>query len=196
MKILALFVLIHFFAYTMARAQESAAPAIAAAAAVKPADDCRDLLPQVEAEERLNEQKFQTLRQGLSGVQENYLIAFNQMTQLLFQISQSREEETRKISESRDLLKNSLQQFNDQKSEESSKSLQENYLNLTVLLYSGLSESQKTIETLKTHLGQVEAARSTYVNARNELEQLDQQKLALEARMVSLKIKCSPDKKY
>jgi hypothetical protein len=110
-------------------------------------------------------------------------------------MTEAREQETQNISAGRDQLRLALQNFNSQKSDETSIKLQESYLNLTVQLYTAMMESQKSLNTLKTEVSKVEGTRSQYTNSKSELDSLDVQKLAIEAKLVNLKIKC-PAKKY
>lgn len=204
MKVFLLFLFIHICAYSMAKAEESegsdsSSQAAAVTTASEPnakVDDCKDLLPQVESDYHELELKYRNLNQSISTSQENYLISFNQMTEILYQITLAREEEVQKMSVSRDLLKNSVQKFNQQRTEESAQKLQESYMDLTVRIYSSLVDSQKTLENLKSQLSQVETNRSQFFNSKQELESLDHQKLAIEGKLISLKIKCQPDKNY
>jgi hypothetical protein len=159
-------------------------------------DDCKDLLPQIESDYHELELKYRNLNQSISSSQENYLVSFNQMTEILYQITLAREEEAQKMSVSRDQLKSSVQKFNQQRTDESAQRLQESYLDLTVRIYSSLMDSQKTLENLKSQLSQVETNRSQFFNSKQELEGLDHQKLAIEGKLISLKIKCQPDKRY
>ncbi len=211
MKTILLLIAIHILASTVAKAETTEMPVetrveapaealeseiLPVASPKPPVDECKETLPQIENEYRELETRFHTLRQNLGSVQESYLTSFNQMTQVLFQITQAREEETALMARNRDQLRESMQKFNDLKSDETSRQLQEKYLNLTLQIYSSLSQSQKTLESMKSQLQQVEASRSNYISNRQEIDQIDHQKLALEAKMVSLKIKCNPEKKY
>lgn len=194
---------IHFLAFSVADAQEASAEApqvIKVTLGEKPSDskvdECKDVLPQLEADYQETEQKYRSLNLGSQNSQENYLLSFNEMTQVLFQMTEARELETDKISLSRDQLRESLNRFNQNKNSENSKALQDHYLDLTVRLYSAMMDSQKGLETLKGQISQVEANRGQYEKAQKELESLDHQKLALEAKLISLKIKCQPAKRY
>jgi hypothetical protein len=166
----------------------------AGATAEIPKDDCRDLLPQIESDYKEVEQKYRSLNNGTLTSQESYLVSFNQMTQVLFKMVQDREEETAKISQSRDRMRSSVEQFNQQNTAENSKNLQDDYLDLTVRLYSTLMDAQKNLETLKSQLSQIEATRGQLETTRQEMEALDHQKLAMEGRLISLKIKCQENK--
>ena len=157
-------------------------------------NECRDLLPQIENDYRDLEQRYKSLNQGALTSQESYMVSFNQMTQILFQMVKVKEEETAMLSQSRDRLRSSVDQFTLQGSAEASKNLQSDYLDLTVRLYSTLMDAQKSLETLKTQLAQVEASRGQLETNRQELEALDHQKLAIEGRLISLKIKCQDEK--
>ena len=195
MKPIVVLILIHIFAVSMVRAED--AQLIADPSAVTEAvSDCKDLLPQVESDYKELQQKYKNLNQSSLSAQDGYFTSFNQMTQVLFDVTAEREEETRKISQSRDQLRTALQNYNIDKSAESSKVLQDRYLDLTVRLYSTLMDSQKILESLKGQMSQVEATRGQFTSTRQELEALDHQKLAMEAKLISLKIKCSPDKRY
>ena len=118
------------------------------------------------------------------------------MTERLFQVVSEREQETAKLSESRNQLRNSLTQFNQQKTAESSKSIQDNYMELTIRLYSSLMDSQKILESLKTQLTGVEVNRGSMDKTRRQLELTDQQRLALEEKLINLKIRCQPLRNY
>ena len=67
----------------------------------------------LQEELRQQEAKFQDLRLLQGRQQEEYLVHFNEMTQLLMNVVQTREEESKSLSQSRDELKDSLQKFND-----------------------------------------------------------------------------------
>lgn len=190
MKVFLLILLIHAFAYSVSKAEEP--KPLKTAATI---DDCKDLLPQVESDYRELEAKYQSLRQNLPYLQENYLVSFNEMTETLFRMTEAREQETQNISAGRDQLRLALQNFNSQKSDETSAKLQESYLNLTIQLYTSMMESQKTLNSLKAEVSKVESTRSQYANSKSELDSLDEQKLAIEAKLVNLKIKC-PARKY
>jgi hypothetical protein len=194
MKIFLLFLFIHLLAYSVVKAEEVATNNAPAAPVDAPKDDCRDLLPQIESDYKEVEQKYRSLNNGTLTSQESYLVSFNQMTQVLFKMVNDREEETAKISQSRDRLKNSVEQFNLQNTAENSKNLQDDYLDLTVRLYSTLMDAQKNLETLKSQLSQIETTRGQLETTRQEMEALDHQKLAMEGRLISLKIKCQDGK--
>lgn len=159
-------------------------------------DECKDLLPQMENDHRDLEAKYKSLSEGSRIAQDSYLLSFNDMTQVLFQLTEARVEETQKITASRDQLKEALEKFNQGNSAETSKKLQDQYMDLTVRLYSATLDSQKTLDALKTQISQVESTRGQYDSIRQEMDQIDQQKLALEAKLVSLKIKCQPERRY
>jgi len=159
-------------------------------------DDCKDILPQMENDYLELEAKLKALTEGSRTAQDGYLVSFNDMTKVLFQLTEARVEETQKITASRDQLAEALKKFNETNTAQASQKLQDQYLDLTVRLYSAAMDSHKTIETLKTQISQVETTRSQYEGSRQEMDQLDQQKLALEAKLISLKIKCQPQKRY
>lgn len=159
-------------------------------------DECKDLLPQMENDHRDLEAKYKSLSEGSRIAQDSYLLSFNDMTQVLFQLTEARVEETQKITASRDQLKEALEKFNQGNSAETSKKLQDQYMDLTVRLYSATLDSQRTLDALKTQISQVESTRGQYDSIRQEMDQIDQQKLALEAKLVSLKIKCQPERRY
>ncbi len=159
-------------------------------------DDCKDVLPQIETDLSELENKYKALSQGQQFSYESYLGSFNQMTDILFQVTTSREEETVKIVESRNQLRSSLAEFNRQNTSESSKKLQDHYAELTMRLYSSLMDSQKILEKLKGQLSTVESQRGSMEMNRKDLEVTDQQRLALEEKMINLKIKCQPQKNY
>jgi hypothetical protein len=220
MKIILLLLFIHFFAYSVVKAEENVVPSavspailVDAPAAMPPTqlnvkqasssgsdsvsgaselqnNDCQNLLPQMEADYKDLEQRYRDLNHGSLTSQESYMVSFNQMTQILFQMVKTKEEETLMLSQSRDRLRQSVGLYVEQGSSEASKKLQGDYLDLTVRLYSTLMDAQKSLETLKEQLAQVESNRGQLENGRQELEALDHQKLALEGRLISLKIKC------
>lgn len=208
MKPILFFMAIHFLAYQFARAQDvpASTETVRVAAEVKSAathqvpaekvDDCKDLLPQMESDYKEIEAKYKALNEGSKNSQEGYLVSFNEMTRVLFQLTEARVEETQKIVDSRNQLSDALDKFNQGGSEETSKKLQEQYLDLTVRLYSAAMDSQAIVDTLKSQMAQVESTRGNYEHVQAELEILDHQKLALESKLVSLKIKCQPLKKY
>jgi hypothetical protein len=203
MKVFILFLVIHLLAYTVAKAQDTAdAPqalvpsAVSSAVLVeaKPEDECRVLLPQLESDYKEIELKFKAITAGVMMSQESYLIGFQQMTDILFQMVKSREEETAAISESRNRLQGSMNSLGQGDHAEASKNLQSDYLDLTVRLYSSLMDAQKSLETLKTQLSLAETSRGQLDLQKQELEALDHQKLAIEGKLISMKIKCQADK--
>jgi hypothetical protein len=204
MKVFFLFLMIHLLAYNIAKAQDIAASpqtlvpsAVSAAVLVeaKPEDECRVLLPQLETEYKELEAKFKTVTAGVATSQESYLVGFSQMTEILFQMVKSREEETAAISQSRDRLQNSMSNLSAFDSPEATKNLQGDYLDLTVRLYSSLMDAQKSLETLKTQLSLAETSRGQLDLQKQELEALDHQKLAIEGKLISLKIRCQANEK-
>jgi len=202
MKIFFLFLVIHVLAYSVSKAEEAelipSAVSPAIMVEVLPTmdsrkDDCQDVLPQVESDYRELDQKYRMLSNGAVSSQENYMTSFSQVTQILFQMVEDREQETAMISQSRDKLRGSVEKFNQQSGLEASKNLQGDYLDLTVRLYSTLMDSQKILETLKSQISQVETTRGQLEMSRQELESLDHQKLAMEGKLISLKIKCQSE---
>ncbi len=194
MKIFLLLLFIHLFAYSMVKAQDKPIETSDAEMAGRPQNDCGDLLPQLESDYRELDQRYQLLSNGSLTSQESYLQSFNQMTQILFKMVEDREQETAQISLSRDRLRSSVESFKQQNSTEASKNLQSDYLDLSVRLYSTLMDSQKILETLKTQISQVESTRGQLEASRQELESLDHQKLAMEGKLISLKIKCQSER--
>jgi hypothetical protein len=187
-----LLIVIHTLAFSISHAADIAA----VTEKLEKRDDCKDVLPQLEIDLSDLENKYKNLNQSQQSSYEAYMGSFNQMTDSLFQVTSDREQETRKISDSRDQLKNSLIQFNQQKTAETSKALQDHYLDLTVRLYSSLMDSQKILESLKNQLSTVESNRSQMENNRKDLESMDLQRLALEEKIINLKIKCQPQRNY
>lgn len=158
-------------------------------------DDCKDLLPQAEKDYQELGDKYQQIKSGQQGSYESYTGSFSEMTDVLFQLTEAKEQETAKISESRDLLKNTVTQFNQDRSTENSKHLQDQYMDLTVRLYSSVMDGQKILDTLKSQLSKVEATRSQFETSKVELEKIDHQRLALEAKLITLKIRCQSDQR-
>lgn len=174
---------------------EVAVPSLGAEPSIRhQRDDCRDLLPQLEADYREIETRNRMLSSGSMSSQEAYLQSFQQVSQVLFKMVEDREQETSLISQSRDRLRQSMEQFNQYGTTEASRSLQNDYMDLTVRLYSTLIDSQKILETLKSQISQVESTRGQLEANRQELERLDHQKLALEGKLISLKIKCQTNR--
>ena len=207
MKIVLLLLFIHLFAYSVVKAQETVVVPSAVSSAVLveanlPQDDknqiqrdeCKDLLPQLETDLREIETKSRNLSESTLSSQENYLNNFNQMTGILFQMVQAREAETAQISASRDRLRSSVEQFDLQRTSANSQNLQSQYLDLTMRLYASLMDGQKSLEILKTQLSQVESTRGLLESTRQEMEALDHQRLAIEGKLISLKIKCQTDR--
>ncbi|MGZ5280147.1 MAG: hypothetical protein ACXWC9_09405 [Pseudobdellovibrionaceae bacterium] len=196
MKIFFLFLVIHVLAYSVSKAEEAGfVPSAEPTAVEGPKDDCQDVLPQVENDYSELDQKYRSLSNGSVNSQENYMTSLSQVTQVLFQMVEDREQETAMISQSRDKLRGSVEQFNQQSTLEASKNLQSDYLDLTVRLYSTLMDSQKILETLKSQISQVETTRGQVEMSRQELESLDHQKLAMEGKLISLKIKCQSERR-
>lgn len=175
---------------------EASAPVAAEAPAEPPAepDPCRDLLPQAEKDSQELAEKYQQIKSGQQTSYEGYTGSFSEMTDVLFQLTEAKEQETARISESRDRLRDSVSNFNQERSAENSKLLQDQYMDLTVRLYSSVMDGQKILETLKSQLSKVEATRSQFENSKLELEKIDHQRLALEAKLISLKIRCHADR--
>lgn len=209
MKVIAVLIVIHLMAYSFAEAQtagETSQPDVktlpeSSKDVFEPvtnsqADACKNILPQIEAKYQEIEQKYRSLEVGTQASQESYLVSFNQMTEVLFQMTEARELETQKISQGRNALREALIRFDQNKNPENSGALQEQYLNLTMLLYASMMDSQKTLETLKSRLSQIESTRTQYLNSQKEVESLDYERLALEAKLISLKIKCQPLRHY
>jgi len=159
-----------------------------------PQDPCKDLLPQAEKDYQALAEKYQQIKSGQQNSYESYTGSFSEMTDVLFRLTEEKEQETKAISGSRDQLKVSVQKFNDNRSAENSKALQDQYMDLTVRLYSSVMDGQKILETLKSQLFKVESTRSQFENSKAELEKIDHQRLALEGKLISLKIRCQSDR--
>ncbi len=157
-------------------------------------DPCKDLLPQAEKDYQALAEKYQQIKSGQQNSYESYTGSFSEMTDVLFRLTEEKEQETKAISGSRDQLKVSVQNFNDNRSAENSKALQDQYMDLTVRLYSSVMDGQKILETLKSQLFKVESTRSQFENSKAELEKIDHQRLALEGKLISLKIRCQSDR--
>ncbi|MEZ0391256.1 MAG: hypothetical protein ACAH59_03510 [Pseudobdellovibrionaceae bacterium] len=189
-----IFIAIHFLAFQFARGQDLS-PAIQVSSPEKK-DDCKDLLPQMENEHLELQAKYKSLKDGSLSAHDGYLVSFNEMTKVLFQLTQAKVEETQKITTSRDQLSEALRQYQSQANPETSKKVQDQYLDLTVRLYTAAVDAQKTVENLKAQISQVEATRGQYQSSQTEIDQIDQQLLATEAKLVSLKIKCQTNRRY
>jgi hypothetical protein len=159
-------------------------------AASSPVDECKETLPQLEEQYSQVTMDIRNLNQNLNDSHDDYAQSFQTMTQALVELSHKKEDELQKIVESRVALEDAVQKFNQDKNKETSKALQDSYLNLTVRIYSQAMESQPTIETLKTQIGQVESARGRYEGTQKSQADLDAKKLELEGKMASLKIRC------
>lgn len=156
-------------------------------------DLCMDTLPQVESSYRSLEQKYQQIELLQRQSYENYTGSFSKMTDVLFELTDQKEQETKKILESRDLLKNAVEIFNENRSSDNTQKLQKQYMDLTMHLYTAVNDGQKILETLKNQLGNVEANRNEYEKSKMAFEQVDQERLALEGKYISLKIRCQAD---
>lgn len=157
-------------------------------------DPCKDLLPQAEADYQALSEKYRQIKSGQQSSYESYTGSFSEMTDVLFRLTEEKEQETLAISGSRDQLKTSVQKFNENRSAENSKALQDNYMDLTVRLYSSVMDGQKILATLKSQLSKVEATRSQFETSKTDLEKIDYQRLALEGKLISLKIRCQSDR--
>ena len=157
-------------------------------------DACKDLLPQAEQDYQALSEKYQQIKSSQLDSYDGYTGSFGDMTAVLFQLTDEKEQETKRISDSRDQLKNSVERFNQNRSSENTKILQDQYMDLTVRLYSSVMDGQKILDTLKSQLSKVEANRSQFENAKLELEKIDHQRLALEAKLITLKIRCQSDR--
>lgn len=156
----------------------------------RPVDECRDLMPQLDSDYQDLINKIRDSRLSQQTSYDNYLSSFNKMTEVLFEMTSAKEEETKKISDSRDQLKDALVKYGQDKGAESSKALQDTYLNLTVRLYSAMMDSQKGLDSLKGELAQVESTRGQFEVTKQDMDSLDQQKLILEQKLINLKIRC------
>lgn len=156
----------------------------------KAVEGCQAELAKADSDYQETINKIRDIKLSQQGSHENYLASFNKMTEVLFQMTAEKEEETKKISESRDDLKDALVNYNQDKGAENSKVLQDTYMNLTVRLYSAMMDSQKGLESLKGELAQVESTRGQFEVTKQDLDSLDQQKLALEQKLINLKISC------
>ncbi|PIS11332.1 MAG: hypothetical protein COT73_04655 [Bdellovibrio sp. CG10_big_fil_rev_8_21_14_0_10_47_8] len=152
-------------------------------------DECQNLAG-IESEYQGLSQRYKELRQGQRTQYDGYYSTFNQMTEILFQAARSKEEETQKIAESRDRLQQAVENFNQDRSGENTQLLKQNYMELTTRLYNSSLEAQKAVEKMRAQISDVESSRGAYENSKLELESLDQQKLSLEAKLISLKIRC------
>lgn len=171
---------------------ENSSPSVAATPAVQ--DPCKDLLPLAEKDYQALTEKYQQIKSGQQNSYESYTGSFSEMTDVLFTLTEAKEQETKAISGSRDQLKVSVQNFNENRSPENSKALQDQYMDLTVRLYSSVMDGQKILETLKSQLFKVESTRSQFESSKSELEKIDHQRLALEGKLISLKIRCQSDR--
>ena len=169
------------------------APVQAPVAAVEP-DECKDLLPLAEQDYAALTEKYQQIKSGQLDSYESYTGSFSDMTEVLFQLTDEKEQETKRITDSRDQLKTSVEKFNLDRSSENTKILQDQYMDLTVRLYSSVMDGQKILETLKSQLSKVEASRSQFEGSKQDLEKIDHQRLALEAKLITLKIRCQSDR--
>jgi hypothetical protein len=168
-------------------ASPTAATALPAAVAV---DECKDTLPQMESDYSQVIMDIRNLNQNLTGAHEEYLKSFQQMTQALVDLSLKKEDDLKKIMESREALQQAMQKFSEDDSQENSKAVQDNYMNLTVRLYAQAMEGSNTVEALKSQLIGVEEARAQYENSQKSQADLDAKKLDLEGKLASLKIRC------
>ena len=159
-------------------------------AASIPVDECKENLPQLEEQYSQVTMDIRNLNQSLSESHDGYAQSFQTMTQALIELSHKKEDELQKIIQSRVALEDAVQKFNQDKTQETSKALQDSYLNLTVRIYAQAMESQPTIEALQTQIGQVESARGQYEGTQKSQADLDAKKLELEGKIASLKIRC------
>ena len=155
-------------------------------------DPCKDTLPALEISYNELSSQLSQERSNQAATNQEYFDSFNQMTDILFKLTDMKVLETQQIVENRDALKDSLTKFNIQRDQEAAKALQDSYFNLTVRLYSALMDSQKKLDGLKSGLAQVESRRTNSESSKQKLDEMDRQKLALEGPLVSLKIRCQP----
>lgn len=189
-KGLVLFILLNLFAGALVYAQTADTVGDIEVSPVVATQSCEELIARTDSDYQDINNKIRDARLSQQTSYQDYISSFNKMTELLFQMTNSREEETKKLVENRDQLKDSLVAFNTQKTPESSKNLNETYMNLTVRLYTAMLDSQKNLESLKSELAQVESTRGQYDLTKKDFEAMDQQKLSLEAKLINLKIRC------
>lgn len=156
----------------------------------KIAEECVTVLPQLEEEYQNIDKQSRASDKVTSQTYRNYVSSFNDMTQVLFDLAQAKRDELARINEAEQSLKNSLATFNDKKNAQNSKELQDQYMSLTVRLYSSAVDGQKTIDQLKKSLAQVESARAQHDALKQAPVDLENKKLELEGKIVSLKIRC------
>ena len=172
---------------------EDSAPVPAAAASVRASvgsEECEKMLAQAESDYNQVHAKFTEINQKFQKNHGLYLTSFNEMTEVLFEMTNKKEAETRAIVDDKKQLEDSLAQYNQARTPETSKDLQDKYFNLTVRIYSAAMDSQKTIETLKERLTSVEASRNQYESQKKEFENLDSEKLTAEGKLLSAKLRC------
>lgn len=155
-----------------------------------PVIDICSTLPQLETEYLDIDRQSRSSDRASSQTYRSYVSSFNDMTQVLFELSQSKREEMQRIDEAEQSLRDSLATFNDKKDLKNSKELQDQYMNLTVRLYSSAMDGQKTVDQLKKALAQVENSRARYDTLKQEPIDLENKKLQLEGKIISLKIRC------
>lgn len=155
-----------------------------------PAEECKENLAQLENDYQQVVMDIRNLNQNVNGSRDEYMKGFQQMTQALVDFSQKKEDELKKIMESRQALQAAMQKYAAQGDEDNSKNLQDSYMNLTVRLYAQAMEGQNTIDTLKSEMNGIESVRSQYEVSQKSQADLDEKKLELEGKMASLKIRC------
>ena|GEM_PF-2736857 len=155
-----------------------------------PVDECKETLPQLEDQYSQVTMDIRNLNQSVTDSHDGYAQSFQTMTEALVELSHKKENELQKIADSRQALEDAVQKFNQDKNKDTSKALEDSYLNLTVRIYSQAMDSEQTIETLKSQMGQVEAARGQYEGSQKSQADLDAKKLELEGKIASLKIRC------
>ena len=194
------FLAIHFLAVRLVSAEnlpagaQTPSPAAVTMAATptapNPMDECKETLPQLEDQYSQVTMDIRNLNQSVTDSHDGYAQSFQTMTEALVELSHKKENELQKIADSRQALEDAVQKFNQDKNKDTSKALEDSYLNLTVRIYSQAMDSEQTIETLKSQMGQVEAARGQYEGSQKSQADLDAKKLELEGKIASLKIRC------
>jgi hypothetical protein len=155
-----------------------------------PAEECKENLAQLENEYQQVVMDIRNLNQNVNSSRDEYMKGFQQVTQALVDFSLKKEDELKKIMESRQALQVAMQNYAEQGSDENSKALQDSYMNLTVRMYAQAMEGQNTIDALKGQMNSIESVRSQYEVSQKSQADLDEKKLDLEGKMASLKIRC------
>lgn len=153
-------------------------------------DVCATTLPELESEYADVDRKSRLSDKISAQTYRGYVSSFNDMTKVLFDLAQIKREEMARIDEAEQSLRAALATFNDKKDSKNSKELQDQYMNLTVKLYSSAMDSQKTVDQIKKSLAQVETARAQHDALKQDPIDLENKKLELEGKIISLKIRC------